>query len=269
MRRRGWIGLSLATIVQRRDASLRRMNLRAASSMPSPDKQPSSQAHCHMRTSAIRRRSISTPTFGTIHCDTPIRMGTVSKTFALEKRSLHTRRPPLLQVERSITPRDLVRRLAISSVPSGPTERLRLPQIRTSLALVVRRTINKRPMKKRIESTVTGKFEIPTPGGKKDTRVADAVGTNPQTGQAGIVQVVRAKKTGGVPKRETDAATDIEKPGSSPLLFLCDQQHRLDRQSLRCLDKTKSNIWATKYNFICFPTMQAHSLPSLRALRPL
>ena len=110
---------------------------------------------------------------------------------------------------------------------------------------------------------------IPTPGGKKDTRVADAVGTNPQTGQPEIVQVVRPTKTGGVPKRETDAATDIEKPGSSPLLFLCDQQHRLDRQSLRCLDKTKSNIWATKYNFICFPTMQAHSLPSLRALRPL
>src|SRR5271165_3812728 len=52
---------------------------------------------------------------------------------------------------------------------------------------------------------------IPTPGGKKDTRVADAVGTNPQTGQPEIVQVVRPTKTGGVPKRETDAATDIEK----------------------------------------------------------
>jgi RHS repeat-associated protein len=60
---------------------------------------------------------------------------------------------------------------------------------------------------------ISGKPEqaIPTPGGKKDTRRADAVGTNPETGSPEIVQVYRPQgKKGSIPKREKDAAADIE-----------------------------------------------------------
>jgi len=51
---------------------------------------------------------------------------------------------------------------------------------------------------------------IDTKGGKKDSRRADAVGTNPVTGQPQIVQVYRPTKTGRIPKREQEAAQDIQ-----------------------------------------------------------
>jgi RHS repeat-associated protein len=59
---------------------------------------------------------------------------------------------------------------------------------------------------------VNGKTEapIPTPGGKKEGRRADATGTNPQTGAPEIVQVYRPTPAGNIPKRERDAAADIE-----------------------------------------------------------
>jgi RHS repeat-associated protein len=51
---------------------------------------------------------------------------------------------------------------------------------------------------------------IPTPGGQKDGRRADVVGTNPETGQPEIVQVYRPTPAGNVPQREKDAAQDIQ-----------------------------------------------------------
>ncbi len=58
---------------------------------------------------------------------------------------------------------------------------------------------------------IKGKPEqkIPTPEGKKDSRRADAVGTNPKTGKPEIVQVYRPTPAGNVPQREKDAAEDI------------------------------------------------------------
>jgi len=50
---------------------------------------------------------------------------------------------------------------------------------------------------------------IPTEGGLKDSRRADAVGTNPETGAPEIVQVYRPTPAGNIPKREVDAANDI------------------------------------------------------------
>jgi RHS repeat-associated protein len=60
---------------------------------------------------------------------------------------------------------------------------------------------------------VDGKKEVtmPTPDGSKGSRRADAVGTNPETGAPEIVQVYRPTKGGNVPKREVDAANDIQK----------------------------------------------------------
>ncbi len=59
---------------------------------------------------------------------------------------------------------------------------------------------------------VNGQTEvpIPTPGGAKEGRRADAVGTNPQTGAPEIVQVYRPTPAGNIPKREKTAAADIE-----------------------------------------------------------
>ena len=59
---------------------------------------------------------------------------------------------------------------------------------------------------------ISGKSEvkIPTPTGSKDYRRADAVGTNPETGSPEIVQVYRPTPAGNIPKREVDAASDIE-----------------------------------------------------------
>jgi RHS repeat-associated protein len=51
---------------------------------------------------------------------------------------------------------------------------------------------------------------IPTPNGSKGSRRADAVGTNPETGAPEIVQVYRPTPAGNVPKREVDAANDIQ-----------------------------------------------------------
>jgi RHS repeat-associated protein len=51
---------------------------------------------------------------------------------------------------------------------------------------------------------------IPTPGGSKEGRRADADGTNPQTGGREIVQVYRPTPAGNIPKREQDAAADIQ-----------------------------------------------------------
>jgi hypothetical protein len=45
----------------------------------------------------------------------------------------------------------------------------------------------------------------------KDSRRADAVGTNPTTGAPEIVQVYRPTPAGNIPKREKDAARDIER----------------------------------------------------------
>jgi len=56
----------------------------------------------------------------------------------------------------------------------------------------------------------TPEVRIETPGGKKDSRRADAVGTNPKTGAPEIVQVYRPTPAGNIPKREKDAAADIE-----------------------------------------------------------
>jgi hypothetical protein len=62
---------------------------------------------------------------------------------------------------------------------------------------------------------IDGKTEvkIPTPGGLKDSRRADAAQTdangNYKSGGK-IVQVIRPTKTGKVPKREKDAAQDIQ-----------------------------------------------------------
>ena len=60
---------------------------------------------------------------------------------------------------------------------------------------------------------VNGQTEvpIPTPGGVKEGRRADAAGTNPQTGAPEIVQVYRPTPAGNIPKREKTAAADIEK----------------------------------------------------------
>jgi len=52
--------------------------------------------------------------------------------------------------------------------------------------------------------------KIPTPTGSKNSRRADAVGTNPETGATEIVQVYRPTPAGNIPKREVDAARDIE-----------------------------------------------------------
>jgi RHS repeat-associated protein len=59
---------------------------------------------------------------------------------------------------------------------------------------------------------VNGQTEvpIPTPGGAKTGRRADAVGTNPETGAAEIVQVYRPTPAGNIPKREKTAAADIQ-----------------------------------------------------------
>jgi RHS repeat-associated protein len=59
---------------------------------------------------------------------------------------------------------------------------------------------------------VGGRSEVPidTPGGLKDSRRADAVGTNPETGAPEVVQVYRPTAAGNIPKRERDAAADIE-----------------------------------------------------------
>ena len=59
---------------------------------------------------------------------------------------------------------------------------------------------------------VNGQTEvpIPTPGGAKEGRRAEAVGTNPQTGTPEIVQVYRPTPAGNIPKREQTAAADIE-----------------------------------------------------------
>jgi len=53
--------------------------------------------------------------------------------------------------------------------------------------------------------------KIDTTGGKKDSRRADVVGTNPQTGAPEIVQVYRPTPAGNIPKREQDAAADIQR----------------------------------------------------------
>lgn len=61
--------------------------------------------------------------------------------------------------------------------------------------------------------------KIDTTGGKKDSRRADAVGTNPETGQTEIVQVYRPTRAGNIPKREVDAAADIERAtGIKPVM---------------------------------------------------
>jgi len=59
---------------------------------------------------------------------------------------------------------------------------------------------------------VSGDTEVPikTSGGKKESRRADAVGTNQETGQPEVVQVYRPTPAGNVPKREQDAAADIQ-----------------------------------------------------------
>jgi RHS repeat-associated protein len=51
---------------------------------------------------------------------------------------------------------------------------------------------------------------IQTPNGIKGSRRADTVGTNPETGATEIVQVYRPTPAGNIPKREVDAARDIE-----------------------------------------------------------
>jgi RHS repeat-associated protein len=51
---------------------------------------------------------------------------------------------------------------------------------------------------------------IRTPNGTKGSRRADAIGTNPETGAAEIVQVYRPTPAGNIPKRERDAAKDIQ-----------------------------------------------------------
>ncbi len=60
---------------------------------------------------------------------------------------------------------------------------------------------------------ISGRREvkIDTPGGKKDSRRADAIGTNPETGAPEIAQVYRPTPAGNIPKREKDAAADIER----------------------------------------------------------
>lgn len=61
--------------------------------------------------------------------------------------------------------------------------------------------------------------KIPTPEGSKGSRRADAVGTNPETGQPEIVQVYRPTPGGNIPRREKTAASDIEKAtGIKPTL---------------------------------------------------
>jgi hypothetical protein len=58
----------------------------------------------------------------------------------------------------------------------------------------------------------TPEVRIDTPGGKKDSRRADAARRNPETGEfEEIVQVYRPTPAGNVPKREQDAAADIER----------------------------------------------------------
>lgn len=73
---------------------------------------------------------------------------------------------------------------------------------------------HKNTVEEEADKLIDGETEvrIPTPGGKKDFRVADAFGKDPATGAPTIVQVYRPKptKAGGVPSREYDAKTDIE-----------------------------------------------------------
>ena len=57
----------------------------------------------------------------------------------------------------------------------------------------------------------TPEVRIDTPEGAKGSRRADAVGTNPETGAPDIVQVYRPTPAGNIPKREVDAARDIER----------------------------------------------------------
>jgi len=57
----------------------------------------------------------------------------------------------------------------------------------------------------------TPEVRIETPNGRKGSRRADAVGTNPDTGETEIVQVYRPTAGGNIPQREKNAAEDIEK----------------------------------------------------------
>jgi RHS repeat-associated protein len=61
---------------------------------------------------------------------------------------------------------------------------------------------------------------IPTPGGNKDTRVADAARVNPDTGKVeAVTQVIRPTPAGNVPQREQQAARDIQNStGVTPTL---------------------------------------------------
>ena len=54
------------------------------------------------------------------------------------------------------------------------------------------------------------KYRYPRRGGTKQSRWADAVGTNPDTGAPEIVQVYRPTPAGNIPKREKQAAADIQ-----------------------------------------------------------
>jgi hypothetical protein len=81
---------------------------------------------------------------------------------------------------------------------------------------------------------IGGKKEvtIKTPEGSKERRRADAVGTNPETGAPEIVQVYRPTPRGNIPKREVDAARDIEnatgiKPTMVPVRSLPNAQDRV------------------------------------------
>lgn len=51
---------------------------------------------------------------------------------------------------------------------------------------------------------------IPTPGGSKETRVGDAVAKDANGNVTSVTQVIRPTPAGNVPKRETDAANDIQ-----------------------------------------------------------
>jgi hypothetical protein len=61
---------------------------------------------------------------------------------------------------------------------------------------------------------------IPTPGGSKGTRVADAARVDPATGAVeAVTQVIRPTPAGNVPKREQEAAKDIQNAtGVTPTL---------------------------------------------------
>lgn len=62
----------------------------------------------------------------------------------------------------------------------------------------------------RIRTNGNREVPIATPGGNKEGRRADVVGTNPTTGKPEIVQVYRPTPAGNVPKREKEAAQDIQ-----------------------------------------------------------